>query len=318
MKKAFQVFLVLLIACNLYAQKSGDTIRLADPTIFYNDGNYYLYGTGGKDGFLVYHSNDLVNWSGPAGVNDGYALVKGETFGTKGFWAPQIIKYNQKFYMAYTANEHIAIAESNSLVGPFRQQRHDSLPAAVKQIDPFIFTDDDGKKYLYHVRLENGNRIFVGQMKNDFSGIEESTLKECISGQGLWENTDNSKWPVTEGPTVLKHNGLYYMLYSANDFRNVNYAVGYATATNPFGPWTKYKGNPIISKQNIQHNGTGHGDLLQDKNGNWYYVLHTHASANTVSPRLTGIVPLSFVKEERGGPDKIIIDSARFHYLQIK
>src|SRR5687767_3622225 len=95
-------------------QAVKDSIYLADPTIFYEKGMYYLYGTGGNvnHGFLLYTSKDLREWSGPAGKSDGYALIKGESYGSMGFWAPQVFKYKGRYYMAYTANENIAIAES--------------------------------------------------------------------------------------------------------------------------------------------------------------------------------------------------------------
>lgn len=79
---------------------------------------------------------------------------------------------------------------------------------------------------------------------------------------------------ATEGPSVLKHRGLYYLFYSANDFRNINNAVGYATSKAPVGPWEKYANNPIISKQNMHRNGTGHGDFLERKKGSFIYLPH--------------------------------------------
>jgi beta-xylosidase len=74
-------------------------------------------------------------------------------------------------------------------------------------------------------------------MKDDLSAIIPETLRECIAATEGWENKANSNWPVAEGPSVLKHNGLYYLFYTANDFRNPDYAVGYATSSNPLGPW---------------------------------------------------------------------------------
>ena len=106
--------------------------------------------------------------------------------------------------MAYVANEQIAIAESNSPAGPFTQTKKDSLATTVKQIDPFVFIDDDGKKYLYHVRLVNGNRIFVAELNDDFSAIQPATLRECIAATENWENTAQAKWPVAEGPYCYK------------------------------------------------------------------------------------------------------------------
>lgn len=268
-----------------------DTIAVADPTIFLDKGIYYLYGTSSDEGFLVYQSTDLKKWTGPVGKNNGgFALAKGQSFGTKGFWAPQVFKRGSKYYMAYTANERIAIAASNSPLGPFTQQELKPLPADGLQIDPFVFKDADGKFYLYHVRLSKGNRIFVAELKADFSAVKEESLKECITATQPWENTQDVDWPVTEGPTVIKKGSLYCLFYSANDFRNIDYAVGYAISSSPYGPWRKVAQHPILSRNNVGFNGTGHGDFFTDKTGQIKYVFHTHRSAKKVSPRLTAIV----------------------------
>ncbi|MBP1222510.1 glycoside hydrolase family 43 protein [Flavobacterium sp. 1355] len=277
----------------------SNPILLADPTIFYNKGTYYLYGTTtgnipNGEGFQVYTSSDLKKWNGPSGAQNGLALKKGDSFGDKGFWAPQILEYNKKFYMIYTANENIAIAVSDSPLGPFKNESKKAIIESGNQIDPFIFIDEDGKKYLYHVRLTNGNRIFVAEINDDLQSIKPETLTECISGTLPWENTENKSWPVTEGPTVLKHNGLYYLIYSANDFRNPDYAVGYATSKSPLGPWEKSADSPVISRKNTNQNGIGHGDVFWDKDNKMHYVLHTHYTNSAVSPRKAGIIDLSF------------------------
>lgn len=297
-------FLLLLFSLWGLVTVSGQHIYLADPTIFYEDGTYYLYGTGGDSnyGFQVYTSKDLRKWEGPAGASDGYALRKGDSFGTKGFWAPQVFRYKGKYYMAYTANEFIAIASADSPLGPFRQDKIAKLPAETKQIDPYVFFDEDGKIYLYHVRLLNGNRLFVAELNDTFTAIKDSTLKECISAVDEWENTHHSEWPVSEGPTILKKEGVYYFFYSANDFRNIDYAVGYATSLSPYGPWKKHEGNPIIHRNILKHNGTGHGDIFKDKKGELRYVFHTHHSDTVVAPRQTAIVSLDI---EGSGDDAV-------------
>jgi xylan 1,4-beta-xylosidase len=72
---------------------------------------------------------------------------------------------------------------------------------------------------------------------------------------------------------VFKQGDVYYMLYSANDFRNKDYAVGYATSNSPFGPWDKENNSPFISRSIIGQPGTGHGDLFYDAQGNMQYVF---------------------------------------------
>lgn len=298
MKNWKYIALLLFLAVKTWAQDlEKDQIYLADPTIFKDNGTYYLYGTKNDprikgEGFPVYTSRDLKNWQGPVGAKNGFALKKGDAFGTKGFWAPQIFKYDSKYYMAYTADEHIAIAVSDSPLGPFTNNG-EAIEAPVKQIDPFIFFDD-GKVYMYHVRLQDGNRIFVAEMTKDLKRMKPETLKECISARKDWENTQDAEWPVSEGPTVLKKDGLYYLLYSANDFRNPDYAVGYAVSDHPLGPWKKAEENPVISTKNTGKAGTGHGDIIAGDHGAMYYVLHTHHSNLEVRPRKTALLKLDF------------------------
>lgn len=298
-------------------------IQLADPAIFFHQGTYYLYGTGGdkttSQGFVVYTSRDLKSWEGPKGAKNGYALAIGDAFGEKGFWAPQVFHHNNKFYMAYTANENIAIAQSYSPLGPFTQQEKKALAAPVRQIDPYIFLDEDSKKYLYHVRVANGgNRLFVAEIADDFSAIKTETLRQVLEANQTWENTENAKWSVTEGPTVVKHKGLYYFVYSANDFRNPNYAVGYAVAKSPMGPFVKAAESPILSRRNIGFNGTGHGDFVIGKGKDLTYVFHTHQSATAVGPRKTALVKFRFAKGSGGGQDVLKVEEKTFRFLQAR
>lgn len=308
------LFVITLTSYALHGQTPGsNNLFLADPTVFYHKGLYYLYGTGGENnrdsGFIVFTSSDKKRWQ-----YGGFALRKGESYGNKGFWAPQVFEHKGKFYMAYTANEHIAIAEADNPLGPFIQKELKPVDAAVRMIDPFMFFDS-GKIYLYHVRLQEGNRIFVAELNKDLSAIQYETLKECINAALPWEDTQNAAWKVAEGPTVLKRKGIYYMVYSANDFRNPDYAIGYATSDNPVGPWKKYEGNPLISRNNLRINGPGHGDVLMDKNGKIFYVFHVHNSDTKVSPRKTAIIRIGF-KRAGGKPDKIVVRRSTFRLLR--
>ena len=106
--------------------------------------------------------------------------------------------------------------------------------------------------------------------------------------------------PIIEGPTVVKWDGMYYMFYSCNHFRNIDYSVGYATASSPYGPWTKHPNNPIIHKSIVGENGSGHGDLFKGFDGRYYYVYHVHNTSDNVVPRKTRIVPLIVTKGQDG------------------
>ena len=285
-------------------RNQGKDIAYADPTIMAADGTYYLTGTHENDGFSVLQSDDLLHWHTPDdGGKAEFLLRKGQdVFGTKGFWAPQWFNAGEDgWYLAYTANEQTALAKGSSVEGPFTQDKASPIDPSAKNIDPFIFRDDDGTCYLYHVRFNKGNYIWVAQIDLATGKLDAGTLTQCLQCTEPWERTgDYPSDPIMEGPTVVKIDGWYYLFYSANHFMSKDYAVGYAVARSPMGPWTKYEGNPIIHRSIVGENGSGHGDLFQLWDGQLAYVYHVHHSDTQVSPRLTRIVPLKLTPNAKG------------------
>ncbi|WP_303919080.1 glycoside hydrolase family 43 protein [Draconibacterium sediminis] len=291
--------LILFFATQVAAQKIQE-IFYADPTIYVEGDTFYLTGTGGHrvgpSGFSMLESKDLKTWNSPAGSTNGIHMImkKGnQAFGESGFWAPQIFRVNETYYLSYTANEQTVLTKSNSLMGPYKQDKVAPIDGSEKNIDSFIFQDEDGKYYLYHVRFNNGNYLWVAEFDMEKGKIKPETLKKCFDQTEPWEATPNfESAPIMEGPTVFKLKDKYYLFYSANHFKNIDYAVGYAVADSPFGPWIKQKNSPIIHRSIVDENGSGHGDFFEGPNGQLYYVYHVHFSNNQVSPRRTRIVPV--------------------------
>jgi xylan 1,4-beta-xylosidase len=281
------------------AQKIRE-IFFADPTIFAEGGKYYLTGTGGNRGgtagFSVLESNDLKSWHLPAGGSDSLFMIltRGfKVFGSGGFWAPQIIKAADTYYLTYTANEQCALARSGSVLGPYTQNEVTAIDSSEKNIDPFIFKDDDGKYYLFHVRFNNGNYLWVAEFDIQIGRIKKETLKKCFDQTEPWEATSAFKSaPIMEGPSVIRLKNKYYLFYSANHFKNIDYAVGYAVSDSPYGPWIKQKNSPILHRSIVGENGSGHGDLFIGSDNNLYYVYHVHFDQKQITPRRTRIVPI--------------------------
>lgn len=301
MKSLIVCSILLVVVLQLVAQEKKE-IFFADPTIYFDGGKYYLTGTkggGGAPGFAILESKDLKNWKTPEGPGSAEHMIlsKGDQcFGTQGFWAPQIFRVDQTYYLSYTANEQTVLAESNTLLGPYRQKEVAPIDGSAKNIDSFVFRDDDGKYYLYHVRFSNGNYIWVAEFDLKTGKINPETLTKCFGQTEPWEATPNfESAPIMEGPTVIKMKGKYYLFYSANHFKNIDYSVGYAVSDSPFGPWKKYAGHPILHRSIVGENGSGHGDLFEGLDGQLYYVYHIHFDQQQVSPRRTRIVPV--VKE---------------------
>ncbi|MEA4974595.1 MAG: glycoside hydrolase family 43 protein [Paludibacter sp.] len=288
-------------------QRTDNEIYFADPTIYVENGKYYLSGTKNSKplGFAMMESTNLKDWSYPAETkcNEGMILTAGsETYGKQGFWAPQFLKENNRYYFTYTASSQVVLASADALTGPYLQTKPEPIDGSVHNIDSYLFKDDDGKYYLYHVRFNHGNYIWVAEFDFAKGKIKAETLKQCFTNTEAWEKTpafDSN--PIMEGPTVVKLKGVYYLFYSANHFRSMDYAVGYATAKSPYGPWTKHPNSPIIHRTIVKENGAGHGDFFFDKQHKPWYVYHVHYSDTEVGPRRTRIVPLEMKMNKQTG-----------------
>lgn len=292
----------------VYNNLKGLVPDCADPYILNHGGKYYLYGTGGGKGIRVYESKDLASWSGAVGARDGFALDSTDVWGNHSFWAPEVYFLKGKFYMFFSVMEHLAIAESDSPLGPFVQKEKKPLHSDIKEIDSHLFVDTDGRMYMYFVRFTGGNEIWMAEMKEDFSGIKEETLKKCFGVSQAWEHTSTPPVAkVTEGPFMLKHDGWYYLFYSANHFKSQDYAVGYAISKSPTGPFQKYEKNPVLIGDGKNIFGTGHHSFFQANSGQLYVVYHSHKSKTSVQPRTTCLDCCSFEKDVAGKPDKFVV-----------
>ncbi|NDV78133.1 glycoside hydrolase family 43 protein [Dysgonomonas sp. 511] len=267
-------------------------VVLADPFILLHDSVYYAYGTSSDNGLEVYCSDNLKDWKRQPQL----ILDKKDSYGEKWFWAPEVYynSGNKKFYLYYSAEEHICVATSDSPLGPFAQDEKKPM-LDEKAIDSSLFIDDDGTPYLYFVRFTDGNVIWAAELEADWVTIKEQTLKQCIVADTPWE-TDLGK--VAEGPSVVKKDGLYYLIYSANDYHSQNYGVGFATSASPLGDWIKSDKNPILAKPGNGLVGTGHGAIFRDKKGKGKYVFHAHFSREEVQPRLMHTIDIEIGKGE--------------------
>jgi len=102
--KSIVVFYIILFSALFGNAQENRELFYADPTIYVDNGKYYLTGTGGRrggsSGFNVLESEDLKNWTLPTGANDSVYMIltqRDHTYGTRGFWAPQILKVDETY-----------------------------------------------------------------------------------------------------------------------------------------------------------------------------------------------------------------------------
>lgn len=280
---------------------AASKVPLGDPFIMFWNGLYYAYGTQSPNGIVVYISEDMLNWT-ISEQSNGLALNKADVWAERFFWAPEVYHINGKFYMYYSADEHICVATSDSPLGPFKQDVQQPMIDGEKCIDNSLFIDDDGKPFLFFDRFDDGLNICVAELEDNLITIKPATIKKCIHVSQEWEQI----WPrVNEGSFVIKHNGTYYMTYSANSYESPFYGVGFATAQAVTGPWTKYENNPILQKPG-ELVGVGHSAMFTDKEDKLRIVFHAHASTIKIHPRHMYIGSVQF--ENRNGKEIMVID----------
>lgn len=315
MGKIFLTYLMLSFLVQISACKDDDVnpeidepdsemtkVPLGDPFIMLHEGTYYAYGTLSNDGIAVFVSNDLQTWQVPAEAPAGLALHKSHVWGDRWFWAPEVYLVNGKFYMYYSADEHICVAISDSPLGPFKQEVLKPMIEDEKCIDNSLFIDDDGTPYLLFDRFNDGLNIWVAELEDNLIQIKTETMTKCINVSQAWEEV----WPrVNEGAYVLKHNDTYFMTYSANSYESQFYGIGFATAPNINGTWTKYDQNPILQKPG-ELVGVGHSAMFTGKDGNLRIVFHAHNSKERIHPRHMYISTVRF--ESRDGQEVMVID----------
>ncbi|KAH7033635.1 glycoside hydrolase family 43 protein-like protein [Microdochium trichocladiopsis] len=259
----------------------------ADPNIAIFGKTAYIYattdGTPGWGGntFYVWKSTDLVSWTRTA---QPFLTLNGTSgnvpWATGNAWAPTIIEREGKYYFYFSGQnptynrKTIGVAVSTSgPEGPFVAQptamilNNESASVTTGQaIDPAVFHDPvSGKYYLY---WGNGKPV-VAQLNDDMVSVNWSTLA-AVSGL-----TD-----FREGSFVVYRAGLYHMTYSIDDTGSENYRVGYATATQPQGPFT-YRG-VVLSKDTSQGIlATGHDSVVQiPGTDEWYMAYHRFSIPN--------------------------------------
>jgi len=258
--------------------------RLADPAVIRHEKIYYLYGTGqvdGDNGYRVYTSADLVHWRrGPVVFRPGDPHV----------WAPDVWRdpASGRFYLYYTAKQTVGVASAAGPRGPFTGSRR----LVAKAIDAHLFRDDDGRLYLYYVKFP-GFRITVRPMAGPTTFGGDQTV--VLEPESDWEVRNGR---VTEGPWMIKHAGTYYLLYSGSGANTPDYAVGYATASRPTGPFTRAPHNPILHRSQGVY-GPGHGCAVRDAAGAWWFVYHQKETGRLAWDRSICLDRLRFDAEGR-------------------
>ena len=160
----------------------------------------------------------------------------------------------------------IGVAVGDSPLGPFTDAKggplvSDSTPnSSPLNIDPTVFTDDDGQVYMYW---------------GSYYGLRAARLNANMTTLNGSVTTPSGVSNFWEAPWMFKRDGTYYLAYAANDSGCAapgHACVRYATASNPMGPWTQ---RGVVLDQVTST--TNHPAVIEYK-GQWYMVYHNAAA----------------------------------------
>lgn len=254
-----------------------------DPSICKAGNDYYLVNSSFAyyPGLPIFHSKDLVNWQL---IN--YALNSPEQLNldgagvSRGLFAPALTYHNGIFYL---------ICTNVSGVGNFVITAKDpkgkwSNPVKLPQlngIDPSVFFDDNDKSYIVYnsippdnISLYNGHRT-IRMIAFDADNLKVTGEEKILVNGG----TDISKKPVwIEGPHLYKKNGWYYLM-CAEGGTGYNHSEVVFRSKSVDGPFVSYENNPILTQRQLDPKRknpvttTGHADLVEDNQGNWWGVF---------------------------------------------
>ena len=258
----------------------------SDPSFCTNgEGDYFLVTSTFSyfPGVPLFHSRDLVNWKQVGHVLDRPSQLTGlgRQHTSGGIYAPDI-KYNPKnrTYYMITTN----VGAGNFLVktqDPFGPWSEPILLPQVQGIDPSLFFDDDGRAYIVNNDEAPGG-------KPEYDGhrtiriVEYDVQDDCTIGERriiVDKGVDPAAKPVwIEGPHLYKIDGKYFLMCAEGGTSDQHSEVVFR-ADSPMGEYKPWLRNPILTQRHLAADRpepvtcTGHADLLQTPEGEWWGVF---------------------------------------------
>ena len=272
-------------------------INIRDPFILPYDGKYYLYGSrvttptdehywGKQDGFDVYTSTDLDDWSEPKSIFE----CTPDFWGERDAWAPEVHRYNGKFYLfasfistTHPRGTHIFVCDTPD--GTFVPVSPDpATPSDWECLDGTFYVDKAGKPYMVfcHEWTQIGDgTVCAVELSNDLSTpIGEPKL--------LWKGSDYKDVVgkrgganyVTDGPFLYRNGDDLLAIWSSFNAQGYVELISKSDNGDIDGNWTVLD-TPLSAEDG------GHGMIFKAFDGKEYFLMHRPNSRTNERPVLT-------------------------------
>jgi xylan 1,4-beta-xylosidase len=273
-----------------------------DPSLLRDGNDYYIVHSSFEyyPGLLIWHSKDLINWTPVTNALQKYV---------GSVWAPDLVKYKNKYYIYFPANNTNYVVTADSIKGPWS----DPIDLKIGNIDPGHVTDAEGKLYLYfssgdYVPLSDDGLSINGELNHTYDGwtIPRDWTIECF---------------CLEGPKLVKRGDYYYLTVAEGGTAGpaTSHMIISARSKTPFGAWENSPYNPIIRTKESTEKwwSKGHGTLFEDAKGNWWMVFHGYENSHYNMGRQTLLQPIEWTDDswyktpdgiKTDGPIKKLLD----------
>ena len=254
-------------------------INIRDPFILKEGDTYYLYGTRAKDfgknvgGFDVYTTKDLTNFSEPKACfcSEKWELNKEVN------WAPEVHKYNNKYYMFATFTKPnglrcVYILKSDSPEGEFVPHSNGAVtPDEWECLDGTLYIDKKGEPFMVfcheHTQIIDGTVCYIKLSADLTHSIGEPVYMFSGSTPQWADKKPEGEHYITDGPFMYRTtDGELLMIWST--FVNHMYCQCVAKSTNGEIDGEFVHLPPIIT------NDGGHGMIFKTDD-KLYLTIHT-------------------------------------------
>ena len=318
MKIKFLILFFIGFSFSSYSQQLVLPGDYPDPSVVKIGNNYWATATTSNWApiYPLLKSTDLVNWT-----TEGHVFNQAPDWADFYFWAPEISYDNGKVYIYYSAHKKngnlcVGIASADKPEGPYRD--HGAVICQeVGSIDAFPIRDENGK--LFMIWKEDGNSvgeptpIWIQELNEDRTALLGEKRE-------MFRNDENWEGNLVEGVSIARNGEWFYAFYAGAGCcgTGCTYANGVARSKSLFGPWEKYKKNPLLAGDN-EWKCPGHGTPVT-KDGRHYFLYHAYSKTGSVYVGRQGLLIeyrytpdgwIEFIKNETGqavAPPAIIRD----------
>jgi len=237
-----------------------DGNQLGDPFIMRYDGMYYLYCSSHRMEIKCWTSENLVDWT--------YAGSVCNLPEIDGAYAPEVAYIKGKFYMVTSpkGSGHYLLV-SDSPTGPFELATENFGLL----IDGSLYQDDDGSVYF----------LRAGHQGIEIHDVELPNAP-VAAGTRIPQSHMNH-W--TEGPMIIKRDGLYFLTFCGNHLLSRGYRIDYAvSAEGVKGEYITPRRPTLLLEVGDEFHALGHSSTVLGPDMDSYFIAY-HSFDFIAQPR---------------------------------